>query len=293
MGSEAIASKITVTPTGAALGADVGGIDIANASDADIAAVRQAWLDHLVIRIRGQEFGDDAHLAFARRFGPLDIAPSTRFSGKPWLEGYPEMSRITNIEVNGKPTGTLGHGELVWHTDMSYLDEPPTGSLLHALEVPSSGGATGFVNMYMALETLPAELKQAVAGRKIKHDQTHNSSGALRRGLENIEYKDVRDIPGAVHPIERSHPETGRKALFLGRRARSYVMGLPVDESEDLLDALWDHATANSDFAWYQDWRVHDLIFWDNRCVMHKRDAFDPNERRLMHRTVLLGDRPY
>jgi taurine dioxygenase len=284
-------SRLRAVPSGAALGADIEGFDIANVSDADMAFIRQAWLEHLVLRFRGQDFDDRVHRDFSRRFGPLDMAPSTKFN-KPWIPDFPEMSQISNIEVDGKPIGTLGSGELVWHTDMSYIDTPPTGSLLHALEIPSKGGATSFANMYLAYETLPPALKKAADTHEIKHDRTHNSSGRLRLGLENVTYKDVSEVPGAVHPIARTHPETGQKALYLGRRARSYVMGLPVDESEELLDALWGHGTGNPDFVWTQVWENGDLILWDNRCVMHKRDAFDPSERRLMHRTVLLGDRP-
>jgi len=286
-------SKLEVVPSGAALGADIVNLDIGSAGDDEIAAVRAAWLEHLVLRFRGQKFGDAEHLAFARRFGPLDISPGKRFAGESWKPEYPEMSRISNIKIGGKPTGSLGNSELVWHTDMSYLEEPPTGSLLHAYEVPESGGDTKFLNMYDALDALPAELHQAIEGRQIKHDQTHNSSGALRKGLEGVEISDVTKIPGAVHPIIRTHPETGRKALYLGRRARSYLVGLPVDESEEVLDALWDHATGNPAFQWAQQWQPDDLIMWDNRCAMHCRDRFDPNGRRLMHRTVILGDRPY
>ena len=161
-------SKVEVVPSGAALGADIVNLDIGSASEEEIAAVRAAWLDHLVLRFRGQKFGDAEHLAFARRFGPLDISPNTRFSGQPWMPEYPEMSRISNIKIDGEPTGSLGDGELVWHTDMSYLDEPPVGSLLHAYEVPASGGDTKFLNMYDALETLPAGLRKAIAGPAVK-----------------------------------------------------------------------------------------------------------------------------
>ena len=286
-------SEIIVTPTGAALGADVSGFDIRSVGDAEFAQIQQAWLDHLVLRFRGQDFDDRAHLDFARRFGALDLSPHTRFAGQPWMSEFPEMSRITNIEIDGKPTGSLGSGELVWHTDMSYLDLPPTGSLLHALEVPENGGDTAFLNMYLALETLPAELSRAIEGRKIKHDQTQNSSGRVREGLEDIDYSDVREVPGAVHPIARTHPETGRKALYLGRRARSYIMDMDVGESEALLDALWAHATGNPELGWTQQWQRGDMILWDNRSAMHRRDAFDPTQHRLMHRTVILGDRPY
>ena len=292
MGATATTSRLRAIPSKSALGADIEGLEISHVSDADMAFIRQAWLDHQVLRFRGQNFDDRVHRDFSLRFGPLDMAPSTKFN-KPWLAEFPEMSQITNIEVAGKPIGTLGSGELVWHTDMSYIDTPPTGSLLHALEIPSTGGNTSFLNMYMAYETLPADLKKLADTHKIKHDRTHNSSGKLRAGLDNITFNDVSEVPGAVHPIARTHPETARKALYLGRRARSYVMGLPVDESEELLDALWDHTTGNPDFVWTQTWKNGDLVLWDNRCVMHKRDLFDSAERRLMHRTVLLGDRPY
>ena len=218
----ATTSKLRAIPTGAALGADVEGFDIGRVSDADMAFIRDAWLRHLVLRFRGQDFDDRVHRDFSRRFGPLDMAPSTKFN-KPWLPEFPEMSRITNIMKDGQPTGTLGSGELVWHTDMSYIDTPPTGSLLHALEVPPAGGNTSFLNMYKAYDTLPADLKKAADTHKIKHDRTHNSSGALRRGLQDVHYKDVTEVPGAIHPIARTHPETGRKALYLGRRARFLI----------------------------------------------------------------------
>ena len=161
-------------------------------------------------------------------------------------------------------------------------------SLLYALEVPPEGGETGFANMYLAYQTLPSKLKAAVEGRMLKHDSTYNSAGELRRGFKEV--SDPREAPGAVHPIVRVHPDTGRKALFLGRRRNGYIEGLPLEESEVLLDALWAHATRD-DFTWYQEWQPGDLIVWDNRCTLHRRNAFDPNCRRLMHRTQIKGSR--
>lgn len=283
---------ITVTPTGAALGADVSGFDIASLDEEGIRAIRQAWLDHLVLRIRGQAFDDTVHTKFARLLGPLELSPKTKFTGEPWMKEFPEMSRITNIKVDGKPIGNLGDGECVWHTDMGYIDEPPCASLLHAIEVPPSGGNTSFLNMYMAYEALPGPLKDRIAGLTLKHSAVHSSDGSVRRGKEEPGSDDVRDYPGAIHPIVRTHPETGRKALFLGRRPFAYIPGLSVAESEALLDELWAH-TVNPDFVWTQEWQVDDLIIWDNRCTMHHRDAFDPATRRLMHRLVILGDRPF
>ena len=144
--------------------------------------------------------------------------------------------------------------------------------------------------MYRALETLPAELRKAIEGRVCRHDASRNSAGELRRGF--VDAPDPTQTVGAEHPIVRTHPVTGRQALFLGRRRNAYIPGLPLADSEALLDALWAHAE-NPAFAWYQQWRVGDLVLWDNRCVMHRRDAFDPSARRIMHRTQVKGDRPY
>ena len=164
------------------------------------------------------------------------------------------------------------------------------GSALFALEVPPAGGDTGFANMYLAFDTLPEDLRRQVEGRLCRHDSSRNSAGELSRG--HSEVTDPRAAPGANHPIIRTHPLTSRKALFLGRRRNAYIQGLSLAESEALLDELWAHATRD-EFSWYQQWRAGDLILWDNRCVMHRRDAFDPAARRVMHRTQIKGDRPY
>jgi taurine dioxygenase len=144
--------------------------------------------------------------------------------------------------------------------------------------------------MYLAYETLPEELRRRVEGRLCRHDASRNSAGELRRGFTEV--SDPRQAPGADHPIIRTHPVTGRKAIFLGRRRNAYIQGLALEESEQLLDALWAHAT-RSELTWYQQWRVGDLVLWDNRCVMHRRDEFDPNSRRLMHRSQIKGDQPF
>jgi taurine dioxygenase len=287
------ASNIEVIPSSASLGVDVLGFDIKDFSDEEFEVIHQAWLDHLILRIRGQDIDDHAHREFAKRFGPLELSPKTKFTGKPWLPDFPEMSQITNKKVNGVPIGTLGNADAYWHTDMSYIDTPPKASLLHAFEVPPTGGDTHFLNMYEALDHLPKHLRDAVDGKTIKHQNVFSSDGSVRRGMTKPESDDPRDWPGAVHPIVRTHPETKRKALFLGRRIKAYVMELPVDESDDLLDELWNHATSHPEWTWSQKWNVSDLIMWDNRCAMHSRDGFDGKHIRLMHRTVLLGDKPF
>ena len=292
---------VSVRPTGAALGADIEGIDLAQElSAATVDAIKQAWSDHLVLRFRGQRLDDDQLMQFSAHFGELDWAPVIAASRVkvPGQDRYVEsaeegrryISVISNIIENGKAIGALGAYESIWHTDMSYNPEPPCASALYALEVPPSGGDTGFANMYLAYETLPEELRRGVEGRLCRHDASRNSAGELRRGFTEV--TDPRQAPGADHPIIRTHPVTGRKALFLGRRRNAYIQGLDLEESERLLDSLWAHATRR-ELAWYQQWRVSDLVLWDNRCVMHRRDEFDPNSRRLMHRSQIKGDRPY
>ena len=282
--------RVTVVATGAALGADIRGVDLMQPlTDAGFRAIEAAWHQHLVLRFRSQRLDDSGLLAFARRFGDLDQAPIHAMADADH-DPYPEITVMSNIKVDGKPIGNLGHYEAEWHTDMSYNEKPPIGSLLYSLEVPPAGGDTGFSNMYLAFETLPAELKRAISGKSCRHDSSRNSVGDLRKGFKDV--TDPREAPGAVHPIVRTHPATRRSALFLGRRRNAYINGLPLAESEDLLNRLWAHA-GKPEFAWYQKWSVGDLIMWDNRCAMHRRDAFDPASRRLMHRTQIKGDKPF
>lgn len=290
MPDAALTDELTVTPSGAALGADIAGIDLAQPlGDATFAAIERAWMDHLVLRFRGQRLDDDQLMRFSARFGQLDRAPipaGTTSEARPneWV------SIISNVKQDGKPIGGLGSYESLWHTDMSYNDEPPIASLLHAHEVPPAGGDTSFCNMYRAFETLPPALAARIAGLTCRHDSSRNSVGELRRGFAEVE--DPRDAPGAVHPLVRTHPVTRRKALFLGRRRNASITGLALAESEALLDELWAHATQPA-FCWTQRWRVGDLLIWDNRCAMHRRDGFDDSARRVMHRTQICGDRPF
>jgi taurine dioxygenase len=182
--------------------------------------------------------------------------------------------------------GSLGAGEAVWHTDMSYLADPPMASMLYALEIPPAGGNTGFCNMYSGYEALPEALKRRIAGFKIKHDGTYNSGGYLRAGVTQSD--DPRTSPGAVHPLVCTHPDSGRRCLYLGRRRNAYIVDLPLAQSEALLDELWAHAT-HDEYTWSNTWRVGDVVLWDNRCTMHRRDPFDAAQRRIMHRTQIKG----
>jgi taurine dioxygenase len=292
---------IEVVPFDGALGAEIRGIDISRPlASEDRDAIRKAWLDNLVLRFRDQPISDAQHMAFARQFGELEFNPAkliaqqygveTQTSGRK-SEIPPEISVISNIIEDGKAIGGLGDGEAFWHTDSSFVDVPPAASLLRSLECPppSAGGATSFLNCYAAYDTLPEETKARIDGLTMIHAATHSSGGKAHKGFETVE--DVSKVPGARQPMVRTHPETGKKSLFLGRRINAYVVGLRVAESEELLDELWDHMVQDR-YTWTQEWQVGDLIWWDNRCAMHRRDAFDPATRRLMHRTQLKGTRP-
>jgi taurine dioxygenase len=282
---DAAVGSIDIIPTGAALGAEVRGVDLTSLDDRQFAALRRAWHQHQVIMVRGQTLDDQDLVAFSRRFGDLDWAP-VQETGRRFVEGLPEIYIVSNVKLNGEPIGSLGAGEAVWHTDMSYLDTPPMASTLYALEVPPSGGNTSFCSMYAIYQVLPAELKRRIAGLKIKHDGTYNSGGFLRQGVTATD--DPRTSPGAVHPLVCTHPDTGRQMLYLGRRRNAYLVGLELAESEALLDELW-RFVERPEFKWEHVWRVGDLVMWDNRCTMHRRDPFDDATRRIMHRTQIKG----
>jgi taurine dioxygenase len=279
-------SNINVIPGGKPLGAEIRGVDLRSITDAGFAAIHKAWNDYSVLLFRAQRLNDDELIAFSRCFGELDWAPIQE-SGRRFVDGHPEIYVVSNVVVNGEPIGSLGAGEATWHTDMSYLEDPPKASMLYALEVPPSGGNTYFCGMYHAYESLADSLKRRIEGRMLKHDGTYNSGGYLRQGVTAVD--DPMASPGAFHPLVCTHPETKRRGLYLGRRRNAYVQGLPLAESEALLDELWSVAT-REESAWHNEWLVGDLVLWDNRCTMHRRDPFDPNSRRIMHRTQVKGE---
>jgi taurine dioxygenase len=278
---------IAVIRSQAGLGAEVTGVDLRDLDERGFARVLQAWHEHSALLFRNQTLGDQDLVAFSRRLGDLDWAPIME-NGRRFVEGMPEIYIVSNVKVNGDAIGSLGDGEAVWHTDMSYLELPPKASMLYALEVPASGGNTSFCTMYGVYDALPAALKERIAPLKIKHDGTYNSGGYLRAGVQATD--DPRSSPGAVHPLVCTHPETGRRMLYLGRRRNAYLVGLELAESEALLNELWSYVD-RPELAWEHKWRVGDLVLWDNRCTMHRRDAFDPGSRRVMHRTQIKGER--
>ena len=277
-------NAVEVIPFKAQIGAEIHCGDVRALNDATFKDVHRAFLDNLVLLIRGQHLNDDELVAFGHRFGEPTAAAPVHVGQKP--RERPEIAIISNVIENGMAIGGLGDGEAVWHSDSSFNAVPPSLSILHAIELPPSGGDTGFANMYRALETMPATLRARIAGKTIKNDLRYTSGGQLRPGYTGSE--DIRTAPGPSHPIIRKHEESGHHALYLGRRPYSYINGLSLEESESLLDEVWAHAT-KPEFTWHHQWQLGDVLVWDNRCAMHRRDPFDPNARRIMHRTQCKG----
>ena len=289
-----------VVPTGAAVGAEIHGMDLSLPIPDDVQeALRQAWAKHMVLYWRGQKISDDQLMAVSGVFGPPHEAAARKYhlnvgekvDDEFMISRHPSVSIISNIGRDGKPVmdnGGLGSYEVVWHTDNSYVKTPPAGSMLYSLEVPVNGGGdTSFNNQYRAYDELSDDLKQAIAGKSQIHDSSRNSAGVLRPGVKLP--TQPKEVEGPVHPLVRVHSVTGKRALYLGRRRvwpSNYIIGLSNADSEALLDKLWAHATQEK-YSWTHYWRVGDVILWDNRCCMHYRTEIDVAQRRIMHRTTI------
>jgi taurine dioxygenase len=270
--------------------AEVRGLSGPDGMDSAMAGeLRKIWLRYGVVLLRNMAMSPESLARFSALFGELEPPPASEAGTREELGSQP-VWYISNVTENGRAIGSLGNAEADWHTDMSYLEEPPTASILYAQEVPESGGNTSFADMEAAFDALDADLRQAIEHRTVHHDSSTTSVGETRRGHEAV--KDVRTAPGASHPAVRTHPETGRRSLYLGRRRNAWIEGMPLAESDALLDRLWKHC-ADPAFAWEHVWRAGDLVMWDNRRLIHRRDAFDPASRRIMLRTQLRGDRPF
>jgi taurine dioxygenase len=269
------------------LGSEVEGVDLSKPLPAEARVeITEALERRLVIIARGQRLSDPELLAFSRNFGELD-PPGPNPYGEPFNKDFPEINVISNVIENGRPIGNLGAGEAAWHADMTYVEIPPKAAVLYALEIPANGGGdTYFADMFAAYEALPADLKRAIEGKIAVHDASRNSAGLLRKGYKKV--SDVRETVGARHPLVRTDPRSTGKALLLGRRHNAYIMGLEVSESEALLDRLWAHAVEPR-FTMRHQWRVGDVLIWNNLAVMHRRDPFDASSRRIMHRTQIKG----
>jgi taurine dioxygenase len=275
-----------INPINPTFVADIEGLDVREITAEEFDTLYQAWLEFGVLRLRAQGLNEDALQAFSSRFGPLEEIPMGRLpeaARRKIKNRY--VTRLSNIIENGRPIGGLGNSEAAWHSDMTYVEIPPPASVLLGVEIPETGGDTYFADQNAALEALPEGLKSRVRELSIKHDAAHTSIGSLRPGFDAFD--DPRNAPGVVHPIVRRHEETGREALYLGRREWAYIPGLSLEDSEALLDELWSYAALEEN-VWCQRWRPGDLIIWDNRRVLHRRDSFPQDSRRLMQRCQVL-----
>ena len=270
------------------LGGEIVGLDISKKLTHDqINFINESWNERLVLVFKKQNLDDPKLINFSKNFGELD-PPGPNPYGITFLPEFPEINVISNVKnEQGTPIGNLGDGEAVWHADMTYLELPPKAGILYALEVPENQGNTHFANMTLAYSDLSDEIKKKIDGKILIHDSAHNSAGMLRKGYSEVD--NPTETPGARHPMVITDQSTNKKLLFLGRRPYAYIVGLEIEESENLLDEIWKHATQEK-YTWTQKWEKGDLLMWKNLNVLHKRDAFDPNTRRVMHRTQLKGE---
>jgi taurine dioxygenase len=274
---------LSLKPLSPAIGVEVLGIDLARPLSAErFAHIRHAWEEHCVVLFRNQRIEETDQVRFASAFGPL----ATLANPERATTSNPAIMLISNIRKDGKPIGALPDGELQFHSDQCYVEMPATGTMLYAIEVPSNGGNTLFANMFRAYDDLSAELKNRLGGKLAVHGYDYTTSQYQR--------PDQLD-PGAkqyAHPIFRTHPPTGRKALYVSRLMTQYIVGLPRSESDGILAQLFEHLEQPK-YLYEHAWNVGDLLFWDNRSSVHARRDFDPNDRRLLRRITLLGEKPY
>ncbi|WP_345891764.1 TauD/TfdA family dioxygenase [Burkholderia sp. Tr-860] len=276
-------------PFDGALGAEIVGLDLSRPiGEDDFARIHRAHLDHHVVVFRDQRITPEEHVAFSARFGPLQRHVLAQFA----LPGHPEVLIVSNILENGQPIG-LGDAGHFWHSDLSYKEKPSLGSLLHAQELPAEGGDTLFANMHRAWDALPEPLKREVEGRRAEHTYLARYAELQARSpwRPNLTPEQIAQVKAVDHPIVRTHPETGRRALFVSEHFTTRIVGLPEDESRALLDELFAHSVRD-EFVYRHQWREHDLVFWDNRSLMHLAAGTPDHLRRKLYRTTIEGDAP-
>jgi taurine dioxygenase len=273
-------STFAVRQLSPALGAEISGVDLRDPIDE---ALKQklvdVWHRHLVILLRGQTLDEDEQVRFATTFGE----PTKNTSGRTFSDKHPSVMLVSNIREDGKPIGALPDGEMHFHTDQCHQATPAKATMLYAIEIPSKGGDTLFSNAYAAYETLPEDIKQRIAGRRALNAYTTDTT------LRSANYDDARS--SYWHPVVRTHPATGRKALYVNRLMTREIEGLPREESDTILNKLFDHQE-QPQFIYDHVWRPGDILMWDNRCTLHARTDFSAGERRLLRRVTILGEQP-
>lgn len=279
-----------VRPLAGHVGAEIIGLDLRLAlSDEDFARIHRAHLDHHVVVFRDQRITPQQQIDFSRRFGVLQIHVLKQFL----LAGHPEILIVSNIIENGQPVG-LGDAGKYWHSDLSYKELPSLGSMLHAQELPSEGGDTLFADMHRAWDTLPAALRQAVEGKHAVHSYTARYSEGKNAAnwRPTLSAEQLAQVVTVTHPVIRTHPENGRKALFVSEGFTTHIVGLPEDESRDLLQQLYAHSVRD-EHVYRHQWQPHDMVFWDNRSLIHLAAGCPDHLRRKLYRTTIQGDAPF
>ncbi|HTH98592.1 MAG TPA: TauD/TfdA family dioxygenase [Stellaceae bacterium] len=277
-----------VVPLSRYTGARLEGIDLRTKPDeATIQAIYQAWLDHLVIIFPNQKLAQEDLVRVTGYFGELgELHRPAKYFPKGYSSLLPGIMLISNIRENGEPIGALPDGEMMFHHDMIHAEVPSKATMLYSVEIPSKGGNTLFASGYAAYDTLDPVLRNALEGRQARH---HYNYGSVQKG----DGKGTEAFGECVHPVFRTHEDTKRKAVYVNRLMTSEIIGLPKDESDDILNRLFDHSE-KQEFVYEHEWSVGDLLLWDNRCSTHARTDFPSTERRLMLRTTVKGNvRPY
>ncbi len=281
----------TIRPLSAACGAEVTGIVMSEPLDREtIGQLERALAEHGCLLFRDADLTPEQHIAFSRQFGPLESHVVGEFN----LPERPEIFVVSNVREEGKLKGAVYAGQY-WHSDLSYMQKPSLGSLLLCHEMPAVGGDTMWANMYLAYETLSEPMRRFLGGLRAVHDYSHAYDTYFAKTKERppLTPEQRAKTPPVRHPAVRTHPVTGRKALYVNPGFTVGFEGMPEEESQPILDFLFRHAT-RPEFIYRHKWRVHDLVFWDNRCTMHYALAdYDFSVRRHMHRTTLAGDAPY
>jgi taurine dioxygenase len=278
--TQARSATFALRPLSPALGAEISGIDLRDPIDAALRAkLLDAWHEHLIILLRDQVLDEDAQVRFAETFGP----PAKITSGRSFSVKHPSVMLISNIRQDGKPIGALPDGEMQFHTDQCHQAVPAKATLLYAIEIPSHGGNTLFANAYAAYATLPDDIKARIEGRRALNAYDKDSTQRTAR-YDNA-------ASSCRHPVVRTHPATGRKALYVNRLMTREIEGLSRAESDALLEKLFDHQEQQQ-FVYEHVWRPGDLLMWDNRCTLHARTDFPAGERRLLRRVTILGEKP-
>ena len=279
---------IDVVPLTPKIGAEIRGVDLRDdLDDETVAAIRNAWLEHAVVLFRDQNLGKDDQVRFTTQFGNVGILARPKQYRTSGHDDMPDgMMLISNVRENGEPIGALPDGEMMFHHDMLHADIPHTATLLYAVEIPSIGGNTLFASGYAAYDTLPEDVRAPLEGQKAFH---HYNYGSVQKG----DGKGTPAYSKSVHPVFRTHSETGRKAIYVNRLMTEGIVDMPTEQSSALLERLFDHSE-RAEFVYEHVWRTGDLLMWDNRCSMHARTDFPGGERRLLWRTTIASDeRPY